>query len=1711
MRSISVRVRSSSRTIKKRLDRTKAKIPELEAAIKATEVAESEEEKGFKRQLDFAKRDVPFLEEELELATEAAKFPKDINKYKMPTEGVKMTNPSLVLALKAAEALAETQFDRTKAEYEIVYDDDDWVVYRPTNKEAAVLLGSGSDWCVSKWRADHYEQYMDKASVHNISGEPVLYVIENKKDRADNHLLYGDTDNQIWEFRDFADNEYDYDNDEIDSIVATLEMEPEGTETVYYLAHSADSDPMYWSTSDDFADMLSYGDENLELRGEGYEIYQAEVKKSAYRDYVEGHGELDSDDVVHESHYYSEGPETETVYVVTAYEDKERLLYFSTSEQGVEDWVEDNKEDIIKEGESWTFWELEVPVHQTEDEADLFDNSTDTTEGESGPPPLPNTDVVLIVDTPDAFEVYVKDTDEEKRLIGKFPTELEAYHAAAVYERQDYLVLQDYEEINLSEKLYETQPPTGGKRLRGREVTTPDGIGKVYPAVDHLLTGDILTSKEGTRFELGGSDYQNRWIITNLGTGQEHRLHESRVVDNVHKGNFIVTRYGQQHWPPTGAAEGIIVTFPDGATRRYAPSDVSMPPQETSQGQYELPIEVEDYVGRPDPDPARVPREGPRANDIVVWADDDVSFMGQDTYEAGGLERAKELQRENPGLNVWEEVEPPYDPTVQPELDIAPGRDPRPGTPYKPRTPPVGESTFRLVRARRRTAAGELVERRIDELAGRDLGMRQQLEEAARRLYAEGYEDWEVAAELEQTREQRRLEEAPHVPGAELVDHLGDYAVYRIDTFEAAKRLGTRNWCMVRSNDIWDEYASQGVTFWFHVNPSKGPPAEYAVGEMTRDGHTATETWDANDEVQLEDIGGVSSWHTERGSVDLGVEFYSLLKDVIAGDLQAQYQLLRQPRTDEAVGKFFALDRLPSTLLVDIAGGFRPNIDSGDLDADEVLTWLGDAGRDEPEALETATRTIIARTAGRRTAALTAVHNLSAENLRNVLRTKGLLAPSIAITEDSNPFTNFGDITLVAPMDLVDPAEVPVFNADIYSPRHPHPRHAPDKKKTRSFYDEIRPYGDRTDVYLSDIDDIVDRGGPEEVVRRATPALQLAFLEQVKGQTVQDIMKDKPIEPAWVTAPSLGAFFTQEGVDTNARMDTPYWDAFSRAAQQSMREYWGSQEGLDAEDVEWFVNAAEKRWLGSDSSVQFGSGWQIFDAYNSIGKQQVDRTAYRDELERMIAPFQDEFAQWATARAEGLVKGQYFLTSGGARRKYTPENLLKHQTSKTRGGENFDYGVGSIRAMGAKRFRNMRQMENAAGNLVSEEEMKEVKTDLTEKYLNLVTDLDHYHPSERSTSALSEALREASKRGKSLQNELRLSGFRADDIPDWKLEELHEYMQELRNAPTQYFEAKPQRVVGLSEFERVIIPEDASPETIALLESYGLPIQTYASDEERARLVQQRPSRTASAKQVVRLGDHTVSCEVAETLAKQARGLQGHAPLSDGAGMLFPYKAARDVTFWMGNVSFPIDVVFVEGANKKTAMHKTGISMLGWDYEEEKEAIQEVIDGEGWDCDETDIAGDEVDREVGDLISALEAAITDYEDNVQPSKDFNALSQDLTDTFQSWIRLIVPGTLDTSSDAYKDLAQKLTPHYNNPAHDVYRLLDRVYNSPEVQDANKELGTALDNAASEACQRLKFTVSSVDRTRHRMSITSTRRSAALSTTQNKTSAITTKAT
>lgn len=85
----------------------------------------------------------------------------------------------------------------------------------------------------------------------------------------------------------------------------------------------------------------------------------------------------------------------------------------------------------------------------------------------------------------------------------------------------------------------------------------------------------------------------------------------------------------------------------------------------------------------------------------------------------------------------------------------------------------------------------------------------------------------------------------------------------------------------------------------------------------------------------------------------------------------------------------------------------------------------------------------------------------------------------------------------------------------------------------------------------------------------------------------------------------------------------------------------------------------------------------------------------------------------------------------------------------------------------------------------------------------------------------------------------------------------------------------------------------------------------------RERQNDQRPVLQASSEQQltttsVKVGERTYDVEVAASSEDQHIGLSDRDSMPEMSGMIFPFSPPEKVSFWMWNMRFPIDIVWIK-------------------------------------------------------------------------------------------------------------------------------------------------------------------------------------------------------
>lgn len=66
------------------------------------------------------------------------------------------------------------------------------------------------------------------------------------------------------------------------------------------------------------------------------------------------------------------------------------------------------------------------------------------------------------------------------------------------------------------------------------------------------------------------------------------------------------------------------------------------------------------------------------------------------------------------------------------------------------------------------------------------------------------------------------------------------------------------------------------------------------------------------------------------------------------------------------------------------------------------------------------------------------------------------------------------------------------------------------------------------------------------------------------------------------------------------------------------------------------------------------------------------------------------------------------------------------------------------------------------------------------------------------------------------------------------------------------------------------------------------------------------------SKASIKLKDRTLDVEIADDFSERTKGLQFHEPLKENEGMLFIFQQEGYHRFWMPNMKFPLDILWID-------------------------------------------------------------------------------------------------------------------------------------------------------------------------------------------------------
>lgn len=479
---------------------------------------------------------------------------------------------------------------------------------------------------------------------------------------------------------------------------------------------------------------------------------------------------------------------------------------------------------------------------------------------------------------------------------------------------------------------------------------------------------------------------------------------------------------------------------------------------------------------------------------------------------------------------------------------------------------------------------------------------------------------------------------------------------------------------------------------------------------------------------------------------------------------------------------------------------------------------------------------------------LIALHNLNQNSIEFIDKIGGLPAPSLAVIKAGMPFDKYGDVTLIAKKEMIDPQFLKVYNADIYSGRSPTIEYDVYKKDENKFREKLwrarKKYEDTTGEF--DIETSINRKDKDRFISGAKndTAMKGMFLEE-NGVNISPVMKLKKPHPEWSISPELQEWY--DGYDheryNNASYDNPYKKEVREKYEVAIRKYYEKEFNKVKKHLpQDVINETINKAVEVQSSVYPQTVSQNIYEYRK-NVQEIDKTKTTELIDSEIKKIgENKYIEWIKERANIFINPH--LKIGRRKEAVTLENMTYATIS---GGvlgkeKNMVYGLGQARGSAAKRFSSINKMHEEEGRVVRKEESEKIYEENQKRFFNIADKAKNYYRYKSSgfdfshLDSLSKAIGDYLKGPKTdlgMTAALRKNDYVG--VGHGIVEELMELAKDIGESPTEYFEAKPERAIMLNEFAGAVIPKDASDNIRSILKKNGIEIIEYDSGKDGDR------------------------------------------------------------------------------------------------------------------------------------------------------------------------------------------------------------------------------------------------------------------------------------
>lgn len=466
---------------------------------------------------------------------------------------------------------------------------------------------------------------------------------------------------------------------------------------------------------------------------------------------------------------------------------------------------------------------------------------------------------------------------------------------------------------------------------------------------------------------------------------------------------------------------------------------------------------------------------------------------------------------------------------------------------------------------------------------------------------------------------------------------------------------------------------------------------------------------------------------------------------------------------------------------------------------------------------------------------LVALHSISAGNLERAIDFGGFPVPSIAIVKKGQEF-HFDDlpITLVSNKEMIDPYDErnEVYNRDVWSKTFPFKTYKnPTEAKVKKFKDKYEGYFKKSASknQLGSFIYQVQRLNPASAFNeyKNSSGMILYYLENIKGEKVE--LKKKDVASDVLSMAGIDEELANKIKELDVEVDR---EKIGKA-YLAMQEKKIAEDFADIQDEEKknkLIKLSRKMLLENkfdkDGKLYFSVADTIVTAAKRYFEAKGEKVLDYYEVSRFLREKVEDdakYEEWAEKTFEDDLVGNPMVEVGNKLKPFTIGNVVDAMIlGNTVASQNALFGSGKIIASGAKKLETIRDIKEEGKKLVSKEQSQKNMEEVNEQidtFTRYFMDKNDFQQNMDRKTASGEALAQVVKNKnitkESLQKALNKYLVGKEKYSDEALSYGIQVAKNIKNLVRYYFEAKPQRAVGLNEFSGAIMPTSTEFDAIA--------------------------------------------------------------------------------------------------------------------------------------------------------------------------------------------------------------------------------------------------------------------------------------------------------